>query len=97
MRKRNATRERIAELNSLKELRVYIEVDRSEADGHRLYSSVFVDKVKQNGEKRSRFCVAAFNDEHQLFTTAPTVKRSSLRVLIELCVKYDLKVPTRDI
>jgi len=63
----------MSELNGLQELGCFEIVDEEEASGHRIYRHSFVDKVKSDGKKKSRFCVAAFNDkDHGLFTAAPT-------------------------
>jgi len=73
---------RLSELNGLQELGCFEIVDKSEAENHRIYRHSFVDKIKADGSKKSRFCVAAFNDKnHGLFTAAPTVKRISIRLL----------------
>lgn len=77
---------RLSELQDLKELGSFEVGDASEATGHRIYRHSFVDKVKSDGTKKSRFCVAAFNDKsHGLFTAAPTVKRISIRLMLSLC------------
>ncbi len=56
-----------------------------ESRGHRLYGYRFVDKIKQNGELRSRFCVQAFNDpSHGLLKFAVTIQRQSRRLLLEI-------------
>lgn len=76
----------MAELNGLMELRCFEVVDEKEAGSSRIYCYSFADKVKGNGEKKSRFCVAAFNDkEHSLFTAALTVRRLSIRQMSSLC------------
>lgn len=73
-------------------------VDKSRSYGHRLYSSVFVDKIKPSGVRKSRFCVAAFNDkDHGLFTAAPTIKRISLRLILCMSSMCRLQTYTRDI
>lgn len=89
---------RMSELNGLREMGTFQVVPKSESEGHRLYSSVFVDKIKSDGSKKSRLCVAAFNDDqHRLFTAAPTVKRMSLRLLISLSTMYGVGLHTRDV
>lgn len=89
---------RLDELRGLESMGTFEVAAREEAKGHRLYNSLFVDSVKETGKKKSRFCVAAFNDdEHRLFTAAPTVKRSSLRILVALCAMYELPLHTRDV
>ena len=71
-------------------------MEKSDADNHRIYKSVFVDLVKKDGTKKSRFCVAVYNDkEHQLFTAAPTLLRKSLRLLIALCAMLEMPLKTR--
>lgn len=92
------TDSRLEELKGLREIGTFEIVPNSEAQGHRLYSSVFVDKIKTDGAKKSRFCVAAFNDqEHRLFTAAPTVRRSSIRLLVSICAMYQIPLYTRDV
>ncbi len=84
------------ETRALYALGTYEPVHISDADGQRLYHSVFVDKVKDGGRKRSRFRVAASNDrEHELMTFAPTIQRMSLRMLLAVGAIYDIR--TRDI
>ncbi len=57
-----------------------------------------MDKTKPNGQNKSIFFAAAFNhDEHRLFTAAPTVKRSSLRIIIVLCAMYELPLHKREV
>ena len=89
---------RLEEIISLQNLGCFKIVTRDEAKGHRLYRSTFVDKVKDNGEKRSRLCVAACNDkEHGLFTAAPTIKRISLRMFIAIAACNSFDIYTRDV
>ena len=89
---------RLDELEGLSQIGTFKVVDISESEGHRLYNSVFVDLIKKDGTKKSRFCVAAFNDkEHQLFTAAPTITRKSLRLLVALCEMFGFAMYTRDI
>lgn len=86
------------EINALHELKCFDIVDESESHGHRLYRARFVDKLKADGSKRSRLCVAACNDRnHGLFTGAPTVKRMSLRLLASLSTSYGYELYTRDV
>lgn len=73
-------------------------VDKSEADGHRLYRAVFVDKVKADGQKKSRLCVAGSNDQdHGLLTGAATMKRLSIRLLTALSIVFGFHLFTRDV
>lgn len=89
---------RMSELNGLQELGCFEVVDRKEADGHRIYKYRFVDAVKPNGVKKSRLCVAAFNDkDHGLFTAAPTVKRISIRLMLSMCAMMGHQICTRDV
>ncbi len=89
---------RRAEIAGLWEIGCFEVVDKSEADGHRLYRATFVDKTKTDGTRKSRLCVAACNDqEHGLFTGAPTVKRLSMRLLLALATSYRMKLWTRDV
>eukprot|EP00171_Calliarthron_tuberculosum_P023256 IDg23256t1 len=86
------------EIQFLKELNVYEVVDIDESNGHRLYKSKFLDKIKNTGEKHSRLCAAAWNDqEHGLFTAAPTIRRLSLRLLFALCATYKYAPNSRDV
>lgn len=69
-----------------------------EADGHRIYRSRFVDKVKPDGTMRSRLCVAACNDQsHGLFTASPTMKRISLRLFLTIAATEKLQMHVRDV
>ena len=89
---------RLAEINGLKKAGCFKVVDISTCEGHRLYRPVFVDKMKLDGEKKSRMCVAACNDqEHGLLTGAPTVKRLSMRILTSVAAAYRLKLFIRDV
>lgn len=89
---------RLYELNGLQELGCFEIVDASEAKNHRIYNHSFVDKVKDNGTRKSRLCVAAFNDkDHGLFTAAPTVKRISIRFMMCITSSYGFDLATRDV
>ena len=73
-------------------------MDKSEAQGLRIYRHSFVNKLKDNGEKKSRLCVAAFNDKnHGLFTAAPTIKRISLRLMVSISSTYKVRLNIRDV
>eukprot|EP00171_Calliarthron_tuberculosum_P022600 IDg22600t1 len=86
------------EIQFLRELSVYEIVDKEESKGHRLYRSKFLDRIKENGEKHSRLCVAAWNDqEHGLFTAAPTIRRMSLRFFLAVCASYGFEPSSRDV
>ncbi len=83
-------------MRALHALGTYEPVHISEADGQRIYHSVFLDKIKDGGRKRSRFFVAASNDrEHGLMPFAPTIQRMSLRMFLAIGALYDTH--TRDI
>lgn len=89
---------RLAELNDLQELGCFEIVDKKEAKNHRIYRHSFVDKVKSDGKKKSRLCVAAFNDkDHGLFTAAPTVKRISIRLMLSISASFGFPLATRDV
>lgn len=80
---------RTNEFNGLVDKGVFALVPESEAVGNRVYNSRFVDEVKHVGTPsayaKSRLVVQAFNDkEHGLLTNAPTVQRSSQRLLLSL-------------
>lgn len=52
---------------------MFEEVPREVSKGHRLCRSTFIEKVKTGGEKSSRLCVAACNDQnHGLFISEPS-------------------------
>lgn len=86
------------ELQFLSELSVFEVVDVAESKGHRLYRSKFLDKIKANGDNHSRLCAAAWNDqEHGLFTAAPTIRRISLRLLFAICAAYGYELSSRDV
>jgi hypothetical protein len=57
--------------------------------GARIYGTRFVDSLKGDGSKKSRLCVQAYNDKHHgLFVAAPTVKRSSCRLMLATCHEH---------
>lgn len=91
------------EFNKLLERQVFSFVDESEACGHRIYDSRFVDQIKNEGKptayEKSRMVVMAFNDRnHGLLTHAPTVQRSSLKQLLTIAaMDEDLDLFLRDI
>ena len=89
---------RLTEIKDLQDQGCFEVVDESEATGKRVYNHAWVDKVKENGKKKSRMCVAAFNDkDHGLFTAAPTVKRMSIRTMVSICAAYKYKLHGRDV
>ena len=54
-------------------------------------------KVKHSGEKRPRLCIASCNDQqHSLFTAAPTMKRISIRILLCMVPILNLPLTTGD-
>lgn len=56
-----------------------------EVEEHRLYRARFVYRVRPDSNRRSRLCVAAFDDRfHGLFTRTPTNCQISIRLV--LCV-----------
>jgi len=82
-------RSREKEILGLIEKDVFEPVPRAQAIGHRIFGSRFVDTVKNKGTKnayeKSRLVVQGFNDQgHGLLTHAPTVQRSSQRLLFAL-------------
>lgn len=95
------------ELDGLIERGGLIIVDKSEADGYRIYGSRFVDSIKNKGSQdeyhKSRLVVQAFKDKkHGLLTYSPTVQRASQRILysfIATSANWDKKwsVSLRDI
>ena len=91
-------RERAEEVRGLWELGCFEIVDDSEARGQRIYRSRFVDKTKSDGSKKSRLVIAATNDnQHGLFTAAPTIKRLSIRLLLSISASMKFKIYTRDV
>lgn len=90
--------------SSVEEIRTLIDLGCFEiapstgAAGHRIYRAQFVDKLKVDGTKRSRLCVAARNDHnHGLFTAAPTMRPISLRLLLSIAVAERIELHLRDI
>lgn len=94
---------RIEEFSGLMALEVITIVPASDTDGFRVYGSRFVDQTKQAGEPgayaKSRLVSQSYNDSKQsLLTHAPTVQRSSQRMLLIICyLDGTLKFFTRDI
>lgn len=82
-------------------------MDESKAFGHRIYGTRFVDRVQFEGQPeqqlKSRLVLQGYNDKgHGLFTNAPTVQRSSQRLLLcmapRLCEKFqEFRVYQRDV
>lgn len=57
-----------------------------------------MEKGKKNGSKRSRVCVAAFNDKrHSLCTAAPTTHRISLRLILCLAAIFEHQISVLDV
>jgi len=89
---------RMEEIEGLQKLGCFEIVSEEQAKGYRLYRPRFVDVTKPSGVKRSRLCVAACNDqEHGLFTAAPTIKRLSLRLLLAVTAIKEFELHTRDV
>ncbi len=89
---------RMEEIAALQQMGCFEVVPKQDSDGYRLYRPTFVGKVKLNGEKRSRLCVAACNDQnHGLFTAAPTIKRLSLRLLLCVAASPGFDLTTRHV
>ncbi len=89
---------RLEEINGLQEQGCFEVFYKQESDSHRMCRPVFVDKAKPDGSKRSRLCAAVYNDQdHGLFTAAPTLKRTSLRLLIGTAASLKLDTFTRDV
>lgn len=68
-------------LNYLVDCGVFTLVPKSGADGHRIYNSRFMDKIKPEGTlsafEASRLFIIAYNDkEHSLLTVFAKVKRA---------------------
>ncbi len=81
------------EINTLEGLGCFHIVYKVQSEGLRLYRARFVDKIKNDGTKRSRLVVAAVrDDQHGLFTAATGLRRLSLRILLAIAVsfKFDL-------
>ncbi len=76
---------------------------KSEAENHRIFGARFVDTIKNEGTpnafEKSRLVIQAFNDKlHGLLTHAPTVQRSSQRLLFALAaILPEWKVMSRDV
>lgn len=89
---------RLSQINELQELGCFEIVDNSEAQNHRIRRHCFVDKVKSDGTRKSRLCVASFADKDcGLFIPAPTVKRISIRLMVSISASYGFQSSTRDV
>lgn len=80
---------RAKEIKGLMEKGVFVPVHKNAAEGYRIFGCRFVDTIKNEGSKeafeKSRLVVQGFNDRnHGLLTHAPTVQRSSQRLLFSL-------------
>ncbi len=76
---------RRAEMQGLHEHGTFTIVPEEDSYGLRLYKYKYVNKIKPNGDLRSRFCVQAFNDRnHGPLTLAPTIQRQSMRLMISI-------------
>lgn len=53
----------MAEHKALIEFGCFEVVDEKFADGNRIYRHSFAEKIKANGDMKSRICLAAFNDK----------------------------------
>ena len=91
------------EIVGLLEKGVFKPVHKSLAAGQRIFGSRFVDDIKNQGTSdeylKSRLVVQGFNDKgHGLLTHAPTVQRSSQRLILALATMFpDWKLILRDI
>lgn len=90
------------EFNELVERGVFTPVFKSEADGHRIFGSHFVDHVKHectpDAYEKSRLVVQGFNDKSGVLTHAPSVQRASQRVQMSLCASdLDIEIFVRDV
>lgn len=64
---------------------------------HKLYRAMVVDKVKPDGNIRSRCCDAACKDRiHGLFTAAQTIRRTSLHLLLGIATSKRYTVTVRN-
>lgn len=77
------------EFTGLLEKGMFKFVCREPADGHRVYTSRFVDEIKDYGTPRardkSRFVLCGHGDrQHGLLTHAPTVQRCSYRIVLSV-------------
>lgn len=72
---------RMEEVSALLKLNILKLWREKETQGHRLYGYTFVYHLKPDGTKRSKFCIAAWNEQRDdPFTAAPTIRRISLRL-----------------
>ena len=90
------------EIDGLIDRGVFVPATVSDARGHRIYGTRFVDYVKNEGTpeafEKSRFVAQAFNDEIEFMTHAPTVMRASQRMLPAIAASDDdLDVKNRDV
>lgn len=100
----NYEESRQKELNGLLDRGVFQVRNRSEVPpGTRIFGSRFVDEIKFKGTEKafekSRLVVQAFNDSDkaQILTQAPTIMRSSQRVVLVFALALDLGIFLRDI
>lgn len=97
------TNSRKKELDGLLAQGVFLPVPKSESYGHRIFGCRFVDKIKNTGTPeayaKSRLVVQGYNDKADgLLTHAPTVQRSSQKLLFALAPSFPTwKVATRDV
>ena len=95
------------ELNGLMQRRCLSIVPLKYAKGHRIYGTRFDDRVKFKGQPqeylKSRLILQGYDDKgHGLLTNAPTVPRSSQRLLLAIAAilcspPYEISIYTRDI
>lgn len=86
------------ELEYLNDLGCYKIVPKMHSARHRLYRHWFVGRIILAGRKSSRHCVEAYNDkDHFLFTAALTMKRISMRLLVDTTVLEKVSVHMRDV
>lgn len=86
---------RMEEIRTLMDLGCSEIAPSTEAAGHRSYRARFIDKLKADGAKHSRLCMAACNTHNQgLFSAAPTMRRISLRLLLSIAAaeRFELHV-----
>lgn len=69
----------------------------SKAEGHCLYRSRCVDKVKAGGRELPRICVKTCSvQDHGLSTTAQAMRRVSFRLLLSVAVTESYTIHTED-
>lgn len=90
------------EIDGLIDRGVFMSASLSEERGHRIYGSLFVDYVKDEGTpeayEKSRFILQGFYDEQTFLTHAPTVMLASQRLLLSVApADGDLQVKNRDV